>query len=155
VPEENSLKPISDGKVTIHVNPEWTVPWDAERFARGMAIGKQAILETRAAVERAGGKFVLLIFPDTVEFYYRIFKQHTVSDPDLALVPRAAVRKEMLTFCAAEGLRCLDLHEALAQHTDELLIHPDDHHFNSRGNQLIADAIADFLRQNDLLQARQ
>jgi len=154
-PREFSLKPISDGKVTIHVNPEWTVPWDAERFARGMAIGKQTILETRAAVERAGSSFVLLIFPDMVELYYHIFKQHAASDPDLAFMPRAAVRKEMLTFCAAEGLRCLDLHEALAQHTDELLIHPDDHHFNSRGNQLIADAIADFLRQNDLLQARQ
>jgi len=155
VPEEGSLTPISDGKVTIGVNPEWTKDWDAERFARGMAIGKQAILETRAVVERAGGSFVLLIFPDTVELYYHIFKQHAVSDPDLALVPRAAVRKEVLAFCAAENLRCLDIHEALAQHTDEQLIYPDDYHFNPYGNRLVAAAIADFLRQNGLLQARQ
>jgi lysophospholipase L1-like esterase len=154
-PRKVSLTPISDGKVTIEVSPEWARPWDAEQFARGMAIGKQAILETRAAVERAGGSFVLLIFPDVFELYYHIFKQHAVSDPDLALVMRAAVRKEMLAFCAAENLRCLDVHEALAQHTDRLLIHPDDHHFNAAGNRLIAAAVADFLRRNDLLQARQ
>jgi lysophospholipase L1-like esterase len=61
----------------------------------------------------------------------------------------------MLAFCAAENLHCLDVHETLVQHVDEMLIYPDDYHFNPYGNRLVAAAIADFLRQNDLLQARQ
>ncbi|MCS6869912.1 MAG: GDSL-type esterase/lipase family protein [Anaerolineae bacterium] len=151
----DALVLISDGKVTIGVNPEWASSWDDERLAKGMALGKQAILETRAAVEREGGVFVLLLFPDMVELYYHIFRQAAVSDPDAALALRAAVRQEMRAFCAQEGLLCLDLHEALAKHVDEQLIFVDDYHFNARGNQLVAAIIADFLRQSGLVQVRQ
>ncbi|MFN7208978.1 MAG: hypothetical protein ACK4P1_01130 [Aggregatilineales bacterium] len=153
-PAEGSLTPVQNGNVTIGVNPEWTKGWDAERFAKGMALGKQAILQTRAAVEREGGTFVLLLFPDVVELYYPIFKQIAADDPDAALAPRAAVRAEMRAFCAQEGLLCFDLHEALLKHTDEQLVYTDDYHYAPRGNALIAAAVADFLRQNGLAQVR-
>ncbi len=146
-PAEGSLIPVQNGNVTMGVNPEWTKGWDTERFAKGMALGKQAILETRAAVEREGGTFVLLLFPDIVELYYPIFKQIAADDPDAALAPRAAVRAEMRAFCAQEDLLCFDLHEALLKHTDEQLVYTDDYHYAPRGNALIAAAVADFLRQ--------
>lgn len=152
IPEESLLTPVTEGDVTIGINPAWTEPEDPERFARGMALGKQAILATRAEVEREGGAFVLLLFPDVVELYYSIFRQVALSDPDAALARRAAVRQEMLAFCAEEGLLCFDLHEFLSHHTDEQLVYPDDYHFTPRGNTLIAAAIADLLRQNGLHQ---
>jgi hypothetical protein len=151
MPRSDLLVPIRDGKVTIDVNPKWAVSWDSERFAKGMVFGKQAILETRAAVEGEGSAFVLLLFPDVVELYSHIFRRAAASDPDAALTPRTAVRVEMRAFCAEHGLLCLDLHEVLSKHIDEQLIHPDDYHFNPRGNELIAAAIADFLREHGLV----
>ncbi len=151
---ESSPTLIQHGNVTLSINPMWT-GWDAEQLAIGMALGKRAILETRAAVEREGGTFVLLVFPDFIELYERILMQLAPDDLSLPFAQLTAIRMELRAFCAEEGLLCLDLYDVLVNHIDKQLIYPDEGHYAPDGNALIAAAVADFLRQNGLAQARQ
>ncbi|HFE67573.1 MAG TPA: hypothetical protein ENJ93_09955 [Chloroflexi bacterium] len=61
-------------------------------------------------------------------------------------------RQQMLAFCAAEELLCLNAASALQKWASqgELLYWERDAHLNDLGNRRLAESMTDFLQENGL-----
>ncbi|HLY25668.1 MAG TPA: hypothetical protein VKQ72_04970 [Aggregatilineales bacterium] len=120
------------------------------RNLEGVGLSEQAILWTRARVEKNGGNFVVLVFPAKEEVY------RPLTEPVMgkaAVDAIAAPRLSLLEFCAAQKLNCLDLLPILSPWADDRqqIYYPTDPHLNALGNHVIAEAIGDFLQRRGLL----
>jgi hypothetical protein len=116
------------------------------RNLEGEKLGQQAILDTRAIVEKNGGKFVIVVMPTKEEAY------RTITEPLMgkdAVDSIAAPRTRLLDFCTAQHLICIDLLPALKAQADQhrQIYFPTDPHLNALGNQIAADAIADAIQK--------
>lgn len=113
------------------------------RNQEGEALSQQAILKTRATVEQNGGKFVMIIMPAKEETY-RALAESLMSKAAVDAI--AAPRLHILDFCKTENLTCFDLLPALQAQASRQLYYPNDPHLNMAGNQVAADAIANFIK---------
>jgi lysophospholipase L1-like esterase len=155
-PQTADLNIVTERGITLNVASEWLKAWDEAAYAEGRQLGLAAIRETQAAVQQHGGTLVLIILPTAEEIYREIFEQHAADEPSAGLARLENARAELRAFCEQAQLICFDAYDALREQAyAQALIYPDDKHFNAAGNRLLAAAVADFLRQNDLLQARQ
>jgi lysophospholipase L1-like esterase len=155
-PQTADLNLVTERGITLNVASEWLKAWDESAYAEGRQLGLTAMRETQAAVQQHSGAFVLIILPTAEELYREIFEQHAADEPSAGLARLENARAELRAFCEQAQLICFDAYDALREQAyAQALIYPDDKHFNAAGNRLLAAAVADFLRQNDLLQARQ
>lgn len=91
----------------------------------------QQIKALRDEVERAGARFVVLIFPELIRLDHH---------------PYAPILDALRAFCIREQIACIDLAPKLAAHRDrELWVHELDHHPNRIAHQIAADALAEAL----------
>jgi hypothetical protein len=113
------------------------------RNLEGERLSHDAVLRTAQRVMAREGRLVVLLMPAKEEVYWSHAERHIGR---AALEQIAAPRLRMRAFCEAYDLTCLDLLPVLAARADQVLFHPDDIHLNPAGNQVVAHAVADFLR---------
>jgi hypothetical protein len=120
------------------------------RNLEGERLSQAAILDTRARVEQGGGQFVVLLMPTKEEVYRRLTEPQLGAD---ALASIAAPRLRLLAWCRAQALTCLDLLPALeaGANANQQVFFPTDTHLNPAGNQIVAEAIRDFLRAQPIM----
>jgi hypothetical protein len=88
--------------------------------------------------ESIGARYAVVAFP----FMYELNENH----------PFRPLQEMLSQYCADNGIVELDLLEAfLGQPYAELWVHPSDQHPNERGHKIAAEAMAEFILENDLL----
>jgi hypothetical protein len=119
------------------------------RNLEGETLSHRVMLDTRTLVKKNGGQLVMLLIPTKEEVYCAL------TEPKLgtaAIDAIAAPRLRMLDFCAAQQIRCLDLLPALQAANREQLYFSTDPHLTPRGNEIVAQAVAAYLRDQGLVQ---
>lgn len=102
----------------------------------------QAILEAKTRLDEAGIELLIVLMP-AKEDVYRDVVSAELSPAQLTSLQQG--RLEMLAFCEAEQLDCVDVYPALKNEADAggLVFIPDDSHMNEAGNFVTAAAISD------------
>jgi len=124
--------------------------WDAFDMAQphnqyGWERSKQAILDAQQMVASYGGDLVIVLMP-TKEQVYRSLSEPALGAEKLAVLD--APYEMMLDLCEAENLTCIDPLPVLQAHAaaGEQIYYTTDMHLNARGNEILANALADWLR---------
>lgn len=123
------------------------------RNLEGEQFSHEAILKTRATVEKNDGKFMIILVPTKEEVY------RPLTEPKMgkaAVDALAAPRLRLLDFCAAQQLTCFDLLPALQIQADQKiqLYFPTDPHLNVEGNRVVGTAISEFLQARGLIKLK-
>jgi hypothetical protein len=110
----------------------------------GYEMSRNAFAAAQSLVAGWGGQMVVVIIPTREEVY------HTLAAPLLGedhLLRLQSARDAMLALCDALALVCHDAYEALQPRAalGEALYHADDMHLNARGNQVLAEWLAERL----------
>jgi hypothetical protein len=111
----------------------------------GWGRSQQAFLDSKALIDSYGGHLLIILIP-TKEQVYRDMAEPLIGPDHMALLDQDY--SMMLGFCAAQKLDCLDLLPIFQQHTAEQLYYTTDIHLNKRGNEVLAEALADWLGQH-------
>lgn len=113
----------------------------------GWARSQDAFLAAREMVEGYGGTLLIVLMP-TKEQVYRAMSEPLLGADKLALLDQPY--QMMLDFCAAENLTCLDLIPVFVPYAEagEQLYFTTDMHLNVRGNQVLAEALAEWAAAN-------
>jgi SGNH hydrolase-like domain, acetyltransferase AlgX len=119
------------------------------RNQTGWELSQEAILRAQSLAASAQSRLLIVIIP-TKEIVYRDITSRFVSADQLAMLDTS--RQAMLAFCADKKLWCLDATPNLTQHAQqgEQVYWPEDLHLNPAGNHILADAVADALRQEGI-----
>lgn len=139
--------------------PDWTFYPDVlERLAdgrrpdvaEGWSLTEQALLETDSEAPANGAQFVIVIIPPKELVYWDALRRR-LADPsayDLAEPERTPT-----TFCRAQKLHCLDLTPTLADQAGagQELYFRQDAQLNPAGHRLVAETIALYLQEQNLL----
>ena len=114
------------------------------RNQEGEALSQQAILKTRALVEKQGGKFIIVIIPSKEEVY-RALTEPIMGKQVVDAI--SAPRLHLISFCHTKDLTCFDALPALeaAANQAQQVYFPTDPHLNVFGNQIVTEALADFI----------
>lgn len=107
------------------------------------------ILKARDLLASKGMQLVIVLIPTKEEVYQR-WTEPILGKPWLDSVSQG--RKEMVQWCQDQKLMCLDATDTLKAHAEqrEVVYWPEDLHLNVLGNQILADAVWNFLVQNGL-----
>lgn len=106
-----------------------------------------AFEEAQAIVEDMNGTLLVVIIPTREEVYSAITAP-IMGEDELAKLTSA--RTAMLNLCEELSLTCFDAYSALVEvaNEGEALYFSDDMHLNPYGNQVLAEALADWLAEN-------
>lgn len=110
----------------------------------GLSLTKDALLEAHQLLEDRGISLLVLLFPSKEEVYGHL-TEAVLGQTRLAQLGQG--RLQMTQFCSDHGLLCLDVTAALQRtaRSGEYVFWPDDIHLNILGNQVIANAVWEFL----------
>ena len=114
---------------------------ESEKNLEGVQLTKQAILDSKLRLESEGIELIVLLIPSKEEVY-RTWTADIL--PDGSLEELSAGRFEMLKFCNAEELTCIDVTQTLTDQANigNLVYHAQDTHLNEAGNKVLADKVA-------------
>lgn len=130
--------------LVFRVDRWWLGAADGERaaeFDRGWALMKQALGDVKTITERLGAHLLVVLIPMKEEVYWdRLRTRLPGGEASTAESPLTVVRQ----FCAAGGLACCDLTEALGAeaHRGGQVYFRVSGHWNDAGNAVAARAIA-------------
>lgn len=123
--------------------------WDAFDMSQshnqyGWERSQTTFLESQAMVEGYGGTLLFVLLP-TKEQVYRELAEPLLGAVRLTLLQRSY--DLMLAFCEGQELACLDMLPVLRTHAQagEQLYYTTDIHLNPRGNEVLADALTEWL----------
>lgn len=126
--------------------------WDAFDMAQphnrdGWARSQTAFREAQQMVNSYGGTLIIVLMPTKEQVY------HAMSEPLLGAEKLALLDESyqmMLDFCAAENLTCIDLLPVFAPYVarGEQLYYTTDIHLNPRGNEVLAEYLAEWLEEH-------
>jgi hypothetical protein len=132
----------SDGAAAFDMgNAENTYGWERT---------KQAIIAARDELSARDIALVIVLIP-TKEEVYEKWTRPVLGDEQMDMAPVG--RRMMIEFCAEEKLACLDMTDALLEHSSkaEQIYWVTDFHLNPAGNKIVADALYDYLGELGLL----
>ncbi|HEX2623129.1 MAG TPA: hypothetical protein VHL11_23375 [Phototrophicaceae bacterium] len=114
------------------------------RVSYGISTTREALLNSRQAVESWGGKFVVFLIPVREEVYSDLIAPKLGAD-QMAIYSGA--RETMLGLCDELQLTCYDLLPDLQTYArqGDLLYYPDDMHLNPHGNVVVEELIQKWL----------
>lgn len=115
---------------------------------KGWELMQEAILEANDAARKQGAKLVITYFPMREEIYAPLLRgKFAVSDRGLGEPQRM-----ISALAARQGMHFLDLTPGMAARglAGEQLYFRQDGHYNKRGNEVIADLIAEHVRKEGL-----
>lgn len=126
--------------------------WDAFDMAQphnqyGWERTQDALRSAREMVDSYGGTLVIVLMP-TKEQVYRAMSEPLLGSDKLALLDASYAM--MRDYCASEGLTCIDPLPVFVEHAGagEQLYYTTDIHLNPRGNEVLAQLLADWLAQH-------
>jgi hypothetical protein len=122
----------------------------ARMLSDGWPLTRQALQETLAQLHQTGATLVILITPSKEQVYWPQFQQAATFPPGYRVDQLLAPLRQ---FCAVEKLHCLDLTPALRAEAQQgkQLYFPMDIHWNAAGHVVVAHAVENYLRQENLL----
>lgn len=103
----------------------------------------EAFTEAQSIVDSMNGEFVIVIIP-TREEVYRDITAPIMGEESVNRLQSA--RDAMLSLCDELSLTCFDAYDIFVEHASngEALYFSDDMHLNPYGNQILAEALAEF-----------
>ncbi|MGJ3240003.1 MAG: alginate O-acetyltransferase AlgX-related protein [Anaerolineae bacterium] len=112
----------------------------------GLSYSEQAFADAQTIVDDLNGTLLVMLIPTREEVYREITAPIMGAE---AVDTLASAREAMLTICDMQGLSCFDAYEVLAEHArnGEALYFNDDMHLNPRGNEVLADALTDWIAE--------
>ena len=115
----------------------------------GWTRSQKAFRAARDRVESYGGTLVVLLMPTKEQVYWELAEPLLGAD-NMALLVQS--RQLMLGFCADEGLTCLDLLPVFQEYVGqgEQLYYTTDIHLNPRGNEVLAQTLADWIFEHPI-----
>lgn len=118
----------------------------------GLSLSQESILQASERLSEAG-VFLLLVLVPSKEEVYRPWTEDVLGLDQIEALGEG--RRQMATFCAEHGLSCLDPTPALAEPaaSGKHVYWPDDSHLNDLGNQILANAVWNFLVENEFVTA--
>ena len=123
----------------------------ARMLTGGWPLTRQALQNTRAIVEAQGAELVVIVVPSKEQVYWEQYQPiadlSETYDIDQIVAP---VRH----FCRQEQLYCLDLTEVFRADVGQgpQRYFPVDIHWNESGHALVAEAVWEYLQQEQLVQ---
>lgn len=130
-------------------DPWWLKLTNGPENSPGFRLMQQALLGMEAHAEQIGAQLVVLFVPSKEEVYWDIARQYVKQDVQVDR-PRAVVR----SFCEKNALKFCDLTDELraeARNGHQLYLRVSGH-WNEAGHALVADATAQCLREQKVLQ---
>ena len=126
-------------------------PLSTEELA-SLQIAQQYFLEARRLASENGAELVFVYVPTKFRVYHDLCEPSEdglIKEWQLSDLP-----SRLEGWCKTHGIAYLDLTTALkgAAASGDLVYYPDDTHWNARGNDVGARAIADFLRRSGRLE---
>lgn len=120
-----------------------------KRVERGMTTTQNTLIKARQLAADHGAALVIVVIPTKEEAY------KTLTEPQMGaatLSVWSAGRLQLDAFCQSSALTCLDATDVLTSHANqgEQIYWPTESHLNPAGNQVLAEAVADFLRAQGL-----
>lgn len=117
----------ADTTLYFYKNGYYSEPY----YVNAVSNTNKCLLDIRDMVEKAGAKFLVVIFPNDAQFNNVVLKtpQHN-----------------LMNFCRENGLHCLDLLPYFEIEKEPVLI--DIGHPNALGGDIAARAILDYIRKN-------
>ncbi len=150
-PGETELRPTVNGREMFVSDSLESHNLAYESVAYGWGETIQALEESRQLVTgEMDAEFVILLIPTKEEAY----AQHLTDYLTPAYLDMLAVgRQRLLEVCDERGWRCLDMTPDLQAAVDEgqTVYNAFDFHLDKTGNQVVADTLARYLTENDLL----
>lgn len=139
-----------DGRLHLMFQPDAWERW-LNQDDQTIRQTQEPILAARAQAEAQGAAFVVILIPFKEAAYWDMLTARAPGWKERLDVGRPL--RLMLDFCAANGLRCLDLTSAFRQHAaaGEQLYFRSDGHWNVAGHALAADLIYNYLSDQGLL----
>lgn len=124
------------------------------------ALNERLILALSSEVERGGGRFVLVLFPDAAQVYDDVWEALLDEAGEHAgELDRTHAENRLVAFARDHGIAVVTLTQDLRHAAegrraadagpDELLFFAGVGHFTTRGNQLAASAIHRFLTEEE------
>ena len=101
------------------------------------------LVRMQSSCDAAGRRFLVVIFPNRIQV-------ENGDELTNAIYDAARPGRDMLAYCRARAIPCLDLLPEIVRvhrETGEPLFYPIDRHFNERGYRTAADAIYAFLQE--------
>ena len=108
----------------------------------GWERSQAALRKAQSIVSEYGGTLLVVLMP-TKEQVYRSLSEPLLGAEKIDLLQ--ASYDQMRAFCAEEDLYCLDLLVTLQANADEQLYYTTDMHLNARGNEVLAEALANWI----------
>lgn len=107
----------------------------------GVDLSQQAILDVQARLQAEGIDLMIVLMP-TKEEVYQTWTAEQLGQDVLAEISEG--RLEMMRFCEANELSCIDMTGTLTDHANvgELVYHAQDTHLNTAGNRVVANKLA-------------
>jgi hypothetical protein len=135
---------LAFGHPFVHLIADATDPRNLE----GALKSDDAILKVRDAVEKTGGKFMIVAIP-TKEVVYRAITEPKMGKAEVDAFEGTRVR--LFAFCQARRLTCFDPLPALESQARRQLYYREDTHLNVAGNRVLAEALAQFLKDQGMV----
>lgn len=122
-----------------------------DSFRRGRAM--RGVRDIREAARELGARYAMVLHPDEFQVDERLFEEALRSGGlDPTLYDRVGPQRFLMEDCRGDGSPCLDLLALFQEeHGRGSLFLPRDTHYNAKGNELAARALADFLVREGLL----
>jgi len=116
----------------------------------GLAYSRTAFQEAKALADTWGGQIVVVIIPTREEVYAPLTEPIMGAE---ALDKLRSSRAAMLDLCSELSLTCYDPLSRFQQESASgtMLYYTDDMHLNPLGNTILADGLAQWLKENDLV----
>jgi len=149
---ETTTIPIKDGLLGFGQTYEQVaLDMTDPRKIAGYPHTQKAYEDAKALVESWGGDLVILLIP-VRELVYESLTAPILGDETMAIFKDN--HQTMLDLCDELELTCFDLLPVFKEHAEqgELLYYTEDMHLNPHGNDVLAQAIYDYLEHNGLLQ---
>ena len=117
----------------------------------GYDLSRTAFEQAQSLVAEWDGELVLVIIPTREEVYTDVTAP-MMGEAEIARLQSA--RDAMHTLCADLSLQCFDLYDVFQEHAanGEALYYEDDMHLNPYGNTILAQTLADWLGEQEIIE---
>ena len=152
---EAQVLKYKDDKLNLVLWPDqWLSVYPTSPSFSGVKIGeniaKSNILIAKTITENVNTTFILVLFPSKEQVYNHLVERlsKNVSKYDDIGYPTESLRK----LCKDNNIKCLDLLPIMTEHSikSEQIYFPIDGHLNKEGNKIVANAIYNFIIENNL-----
>jgi hypothetical protein len=148
----SGTQPFDNGQIKILLS---RYPWDTSDptdpdVQRGWKLTEDALNQAQELAARSGATLIVIFIPTREHVYWPLIESEM---PDVSVDQLDAVAARLETFCAERDILYLNLLEPLRERglAGNILYFPGDGHWNVEGHEVAAQAIYEYLLEQNLL----